>query len=167
MDEQHGRTRRVSLGRLLIWALLAAVALCLPASELVSAEERLLRVFDASTGRPKTTFTVEIALTDEEQIRGLQGRDSLQPGSGMLFLYPEATPQAFWMKDVLMPLDIVFADGQGRITEVLEQLPPCLGPVAHCPSYRSRSPARYVLEISAGQASARGLRLGDRLELAP
>jgi hypothetical protein len=133
----------------------------------VSAEERLLRVFDASTGRPKTTFTVEIALTDEEQIRGLQGRDSLQPGSGMLFLYPEATPQAFWMKDVLMPLDIVFADGQGRITEVLEQLPPCLGPVAHCPSYRSRSPARYVLEISAGQASARGLRLGDRLELAP
>ncbi|MCZ6660692.1 MAG: DUF192 domain-containing protein [bacterium] len=167
MDEQHGRHRRVSLGRLLIWALLAAVALCLPASELVSAEERLLRVFDASTGRPKTTFTVEIALTDEEQIRGLQGRDSLQPGSGMLFLYPEATPQAFWMKDVLMPLDIVFADGQGRITEVLEQLPPCLGPVAHCPSYRSRSPARYVLEISAGQASARGLRLGDRLELAP
>ncbi len=167
MDEQHGRHRRVSLGRLLIWALLAAVALCLPARELVSAEERLLRVFDASTGRPKTTFTVEIALTDEEQIRGLQGRDSLQPGSGMLFLYPEATPQAFWMKDVLMPLDIVFADGQGRITEVLEQLPPCLGPVAHCPSYRSRSPARYVLEISAGQASARGLRLGDRLELAP
>ena len=167
MDEQHGRHRRVSLGRLLIWALLAAVALCLPASELVSAEERLLRVFDASTGRPKTTFTVEIALTDEEQIRGLQGRDSLQPGSGMLFLYPEATPQAFWMKDVLMPLDIVFADGQGRITEVLEQLPPCLGLVAHCPSYRSRSPARYVLEISAGQASARGLRLGDRLELAP
>lgn len=167
MDEQHGRHRRVSLGRLLIWALLAAVALCLPASELVSAEERLLRVFDASTGRPKTTFTVEIALTVEEQIRGLQGRDSLQPGSGMLFLYPKAAPRAFWMKDVLMPLDIVFADGQGRITEVLEQLPPCLGPVAHCPSYRSRSPARYVLEISAGQASARGLRLGDRLELAP
>lgn len=167
MDEQHGRHRRVSLGRLLIWALLAAVALCLLASEPVSAEERLLRVFDASTGQPKTTFTVEIALTVEEQIRGLQGRDSLQPGSGMLFLYPEATPQAFWMKDVLMPLDIVFADGQGRITEVLEQLPPCLGPVAHCPSYRSRSPARYVLEISAGQASARGLRLGDRLELAP
>ena len=167
MDEQHGRHRRVSLGRLLIWALLAAVALCLPASELVSAEERLLRVFDASTGRPKTTFTVEIALTDDEQIRGLQGRDSLQPGSGMLFLYPEAAPRAFWMKDVLMPLDIVFADGQGRITEVLEQLPPCLGPVARCPSYRSRSPARYVLELSAGQVSAQGLRLGDRLELAP
>ncbi len=166
MDEQHGRHRRVSLGRLLIWALLAAVALCLPVGELVGAEERLLRVFDASTGRPKTTFTVEIALTDEEQIRGLQGRDSLQPGSGMLFLYPEATPQAFWMKDVLMPLDIVFADGQGRITQVLKQLPPCLGPVARCSSYRSRSPARYVLELSAGQASAHGLRLGDRLELA-
>ena len=167
MEEQRGRPRRVSLGRLLIWALLAAVALCLPASELVGAGERLLRVLDASTGRPKTTFTVEIALTVEEQIRGLQGRASLQPGSGMLFLYPEAALRAFWMKDVLMPLDIVFADGQGRITEVLKHLPPCLGPVARCPSYRSRSPARYVLELSAGQASAHGLRLGDRLELAP
>ncbi|MFQ6672607.1 MAG: DUF192 domain-containing protein [Candidatus Tectimicrobiota bacterium] len=139
----------------------------LAAAQVAGAGERLLRVLDATTGRPKVTFTVELAQTFEEQVRGLQGRPGLSPDSGMLFLYPDAAPRSFWMKDVGFPLDLVFADGQGRITEVLEHLPPCVGPVVRCPSYRTGSPARYVLELAAGQAAAHGLRLGDRLELVP
>lgn len=145
-----------------VFGALAALALSAPA-----AGERQLKVLDASTGRPKTTFTVEIAETLQEQIRGLQGRESLGADRGMLFVYPDAAPRAFWMKEVPIPLDFLFADAKGRITEIMEDRPPCLGPVLRCPSYRSQAPARYVLEVAAGQAKARGIEAGDKLELLP
>ncbi|MDV2496151.1 MAG: DUF192 domain-containing protein [bacterium] len=159
----HSGTRRCLV-------LVACLSLAAAAVSALGAEppgERLLRILDASTGRPKVTLRVEVARTFTEKVRGLQGRDGLEPGRGMLFLYPKAAPRSFWMKGVAFPIDLVFADGEGLITEVLEDLPPCAGPVVRCPSYRSGSPARYALELAAGQADAHGLGPGDRLELAP
>ncbi|MDA2917176.1 DUF192 domain-containing protein [Nitrospinae bacterium AH_259_B05_G02_I21] len=159
---------RSGTGRCLV--LVACLSLAAAGVSALGAEppgERLLRILDASTGKPKATFRVEVARTVQEQVRGLQGRDGLEPGRGMLFLYPKAAPRSFWMKDVAFHIDLVFADGEGRITEVLEDLRPCVGPVMRCPSYRSGSPARYALELAAGQADAHGLGPGDRLELAP
>jgi uncharacterized membrane protein (UPF0127 family) len=129
--------------------------------------ELLLKVLDASTGQTKAAFTVELARSISEQMRGLQGRDGIEPDRGMLFTYPSERPLSFWMKEVSFPLDILFADSQGRIKEVLENLPPCVGPVLRCPSYRSSSPASYALEIAGGRAQALGIKVGDRIEPTP
>jgi uncharacterized membrane protein (UPF0127 family) len=152
------------------WGLIAVTAcsaLVVFTLSAPAAGEKILKVLDASTGRTKATFTVELAQTLQEQIRGLQGRDSLEASRGMLFTYPDSASRSFWMKEVAIPLDFLFADTKGRITEIMENRPPCLGPVLRCPPYRSQAPAHYVLEILAGQAKAHGIKVGDRFEFAP
>lgn len=155
-----------------IWrmALVSAAALCAVITFALSAPaagERLLKVLDAATGHPKATFTVEIAETLEEQIRGLQGREGMDADRGMLFVYDEAAPRSFWMKEVSFALDFLFADAEGRINEIMEDRLPCVGPVLRCPPYRSSAPARYVLEVASGQAKVNEIKVGDRLELSP
>ena len=107
-------------------------------------------------------FTVEIADQPEAWRRGLMERPSLAPDAGMLFLFPEVEPRAFWMLNTLIPLDILFADANGRITNMHENVPPCLPP-RRCPTYPSAEPAQYVLEIAGGRARALGIQVGDRL----
>lgn len=159
--------RGAGIGRPALVSVLALAAVVTFALSAPAEGERLLKVLDAATGRAKAAFTVEIAETLEEQIRGLQGREGIDPDRGMLFVYDEAAPRSFWMKEVSFALDFIFADAEGRIGEIMEDRPPCVGPVLRCPPYRSRAPARYVLELASGQAKARGIKVGDRLELAP
>lgn len=82
----------------------------------------------------------------------------------MLFIFLESEVQEFWMKDTLLPLDMIFADAQGKIITIQENAPPCLPPRT-CPTYRSTAPALYVLEINGGMARKKGIRLGDFLQL--
>ena len=167
MVKRKKRLGRAPWVRIALVAGLAAGVLALSATEAAAPQERILRLLDASTGRTKATIMVELALSLGEQTRGLQGRLGLEPGRGMLFPYARAAPRAFWMKDVAFPIDLIYADGRGRVTEVLRKLPPCLGPAVSCPTYPSRYPAQYVLELAAGQADALNIRLDDRLELSP
>ncbi len=109
-------------------------------------------------------FTVELALTPEQQARGLMGRQSLYPDAGMLFVFPQEGIYPFWMKDTLIPLDMVWMDSEGRVVFIGKNEQPC-GVV--CPSVNPGVPARYVLEINAGTADRIGLGVGDRMELSP
>ena len=107
----------------------------------------------------------ELAITPEEQARGLMFRSHLPPGRGMLFVGDRAAPRSFWMYQCLIPLDIVWLDGGHRIVEIVRNAPPCRETdPQECPSYGGRVNSVYVLELAAGQADARGLQLGDRLE---
>jgi hypothetical protein len=108
-------------------------------------------------------FTVEIADEPEEWRRGLMERPSLAPDAGMLFLFPEAAPRAFWMMNTLIPLDIVFIDAEGRIINIHTNVPPCIPP-RRCPTYPSAAPAQYVLEIAGGRVQALGIQAGDHLQ---
>jgi hypothetical protein len=107
-------------------------------------------------------FAVEIADEPDEWRRGLMERPALAPDAGMLFIFPDAAPRAFWMLNTLIRLDMLFADADGRILNIQENVPPCLPP-RRCPTYRSVAPAKYVLEIAGGRARALGIRAGDRL----
>jgi uncharacterized membrane protein (UPF0127 family) len=107
-------------------------------------------------------FQVEVATTPEEQARGLMFRDELPADQGMLFVYDREGPRSFWMKNTLIPLDILFFDGNRRLINWHTANPCHSDP---CPGYSGDAPARYVLELNAGTAAELELKSGDRMEL--
>ncbi len=109
-------------------------------------------------------FTVEIADDDAERARGLMFRDELAAGTGMLFIHDAEEPQAYWMKNTRIPLDILYFDDARKLVTQQRNVPPCSGGDS-CPSYPSDQPARYVLELNAGEAERLKLRDGAEMEL--
>ena len=105
------------------------------------------------------SFSVEIAATSAEQAHGLMDRTSMPADHGMLFVFPIAEPQTFWMKDTLIPLDMLFFDASHRLVTIRADVLPCKADP--CPTYASTAPARYVLELKAGTAAKLGLHKGD------
>jgi uncharacterized membrane protein (UPF0127 family) len=100
---------------------------------------------------------VEVVRTDADRARGLMYRTALAEGAGMLFVFEETGEHAFWMKNTLIPLDMIFIDDSGRVTGVVERATPgSLEP-------RSGGPSRYVLEVNGGWAAARGVAAGDQV----
>ena len=106
-------------------------------------------------------FAVEIADTPAEREHGLMDRTSIPADHGMLFVFADAEPRTFWMKDTLIPLDMLFFDNAKRLVSILRDVPPCRADP--CPTYASTAPARYVLELNAGTAAKLGLRRGDAI----
>ena len=107
-------------------------------------------------------YAIEIADEDAERARGLMFRDALPTGHGMLFIHDAEEPQAYWMKNTKIPLDILYFDDERKLVAQQRDVPPCsLGD--GCPSYPSDAPARYVLELNAGEAAR--LQLKDGAEL--
>lgn len=107
------------------------------------------------------SIRAEIAATPPDRERGLMYRTSMPENEGMLFVFPEAKFQAFWMKNTLIPLDIGFFDDQGFLIEVLH-----MKPDDGTARYPSSEPALYALEMNAGWFEKHGLRKYARLELA-
>lgn len=111
-------------------------------------------------------FAVEIADDDQERARGLMFRDAMEPDHGMLFIHDQQEPLAYWMKNTRIALDILYFDNDRRLVSQQRNVPPCaLGD--GCPPYPSIAPARYVLELNAGQAERLGLKDGDVMTFGP
>lgn len=108
-------------------------------------------------------FSVEIAATDAARERGLMHRTNMAADHGMLFVYSNAQPRYFWMKNTLIPLDILFFDAQHRLINVSADTPPCKADP--CPSYASTAPAKYVLELNAGVVARLRLKPGSLFRL--
>ena len=104
---------------------------------------------------------VEVPDDREEFARGLMFRNHLPWNAGMLFAFNEEEPRRFWMKNTLIPLDMIFVDSSSKIIDIKENVPPC--EQEECPSYPSREPAQYVLEVNAGFVQEKGVKIGDRL----
>ena len=107
-------------------------------------------------------YQVEIADDDAERARGLMFRDELAAGTGMIFLHDREEPQAFWMKNTKIPLDILYFDNARKLVAQQRDVPPCSAGDA-CPPYPSHAPARYVLELNAGEAAKLKLQNGAEL----
>ena len=111
-------------------------------------------------------FQVEVADDDAERARGLMFRDAMADDHGMLFIHDRQEPQAYWMKNTRIPLDILYFDRDRRLVSQQRDVPPCsLGDA--CPAYPSSAPARYVLELNAGQAAKLKLQDGAVLRFGP
>lgn len=106
----------------------------------------------------EVAFQVEIADTPAKRSMGLQYRKELGSDRGMIFLFPAESPQAFWMKNTPIPLDMIFIDRERRIVGIVEQTVPF--------SLDTRSvavPSQFVLEINGGLAKRLGIQAGDRV----
>jgi uncharacterized membrane protein (UPF0127 family) len=111
-------------------------------------------------------FSIEIADDDAERERGLMFRDTMDADHGMLFIHESQGPLAYWMKNTRIPLDILYFDDTRKLVSMQRDVPPCsLGD--QCPPYPSAAPARYVLELNAGQAQALKLETGSELKFGP
>ena len=108
-------------------------------------------------------YAVELALTPEEQAQGLMFRESLPTRTGMLFLFPETAPHHFWMKNTMIPLDMIWMDEAGTVLFVSADTPPCTADP--CPNYGPDMPAKSVLEIAGGKAKAESVTVGSKLVL--
>ena len=157
-DRGASRTRcgqrrpRAWIGAVLGFALVEATATFaaeLPTVELAIKGHRLV---------------AEVAANDSTRMTGLMNRFSLRPDHGMLFVFREAQPQAFWMKNTYVPLSIAFIGSDGTILNIEDMAP--LTETTH----PSQGPARYALEMKKGWFDQQGIKSGDSvagLEKAP
>ena len=113
------------------------------------------------TDGPPVVFTVEVVDTPETRARGLMFRDTLAEGAGMLFVYEEPQPVAFWMRNTRIPLDLLFIDEGGVIRHIHPQAVPFDETPIPGALPTDPDPARLlVLEIGGGEAARLGLRAG-------
>ena len=105
--------------------------------------------------------TVEVARTLEEQNYGLMNRQSLAPDRGMIFPYDPPQTVGFWMKNTLIPLDIIFIGPGGKILNIAENTPPL-----SLKARMSDGPVEAVLELSGGRSAELGIKAGDRVDWA-
>ncbi|SBV36752.1 putative exported protein [uncultured Stenotrophomonas sp.] len=113
-----------------------------------------------------TRYQVELAQDDATRARGLMFREHMDADRGMLFVHDRLEPQAYWMKNTRIPLDILYFDNARRLVSQQRDVPPCSAGDA-CPPYPSFKPARYVLELNAGQAAKLQLENGAELTFGP
>ncbi len=111
----------------------------------------------------QTCFAVELALTPQQQEQGLMGRQFLGNDSGMLFVFQQDGVYPFWMKNTLIPLDMVWVDSQGKVVFIGKDEQPCGS--GECPLIDPGKSARYVLEVNGGTADGIGMKEGDKLSI--
>ncbi|HZI66444.1 MAG TPA: DUF192 domain-containing protein [Thermoanaerobaculia bacterium] len=109
-------------------------------------------------------YRVELARTAEEMAQGLMFRESLADRTGMLFLFPrDDESHQFWMKNTLIPLDIIWLDAQGKVLYISANTPPCKADP--CPNYGPDFAIASVLEIAGGMAEKEKVTVGSTLRL--
>lgn len=106
-------------------------------------------------------FLVEIADNPEERSRGLMNRENLDPDKGMLFVFEGESKHSFWMKNTLIPLDIIWINKNKEVVYIEKNVQPCKNDP--CPVYGPDKEAKYVLEINAGQADQATIQINDKL----
>ena len=112
-------------------------------------------------------LTLQVADTPAERARGLMDRTSLPGDHGMLFVHQEAGPWPFWMLNTLVPLDVVWLDGDRRVVDIQTMRPEPGVPADKLAIYRPRADALYTLEVNAGLAARLGLAAGEQVGLYP
>jgi uncharacterized membrane protein (UPF0127 family) len=119
------------------------------------------------TTAPRVVFpdgyavSVEVAADDATRQQGLMYRDRMPETNGMIFIFQQSAEYPFWMKNTLIPLDMIWIDDEKRIAHVSSDVQPCKADP--CPSYPPKAIARYVLETAAGVAAKHKLAAGQTL----
>lgn len=113
---------------------------------------------EIESGARRHRFTVEMADTDERRTLGLMHRRAMAADAGMLFDFKRDGPVSMWMRNTLLPLDMLFMDRAGVVRHIHERAVPMSEAIID-----SNGPVRAVLELNAGTVQRLGLKIGDRL----
>jgi uncharacterized membrane protein (UPF0127 family) len=156
---------RGRVGPILLLAVVCGVA---GACEGPRPDENLARVEIAGE-----RFSLEIVADEASRNRGLSGRTEIAADGGMLFVFPESRVRSFWMADCLVDIDIIFLDGQGRVTAThqMKAEPPRRSTETQrayerrLPGYSSIYPARFAIELKAGTIDRLGIGVDGKIEL--
>jgi uncharacterized protein len=148
--------------RLLAYILLCLIYCGLAPVYAADLARTRVEVVRPGTGEVLLSVDAELATTPESRTRGLMERSTMPMDGGMLFIFEAAQPLSFWMFNTLIPLDIIFADAERRITTMHAFVPPCRPPL-RCPTYASHGLAQFVLEVNAGMGATAGIGVGDEL----
>ncbi|MDD3679811.1 MAG: DUF192 domain-containing protein [Candidatus Shapirobacteria bacterium] len=110
-------------------------------------------------------FDIEIAVTAQERAKGLSGRSQLCDQCGMLFVFPQEDYHSFWMKDTLIPLDIVWLDKNWRVVDYLVWAQPQgVRKLTDLPTYQPKKPAQFVIEFPGGTVKRiRNFNIGSQI----
>jgi uncharacterized membrane protein (UPF0127 family) len=108
-----------------------------------------------------TPFQFEVVTTQAAQEKGLGGRTDVPSNYGMLFVFPKDAPQQFWMKDMLVPIDMIWIRDDGTVAGIEREVSPKTYPKI----FTSPEPVRYVLETRAAEAGRLGITTGTKLNL--
>jgi uncharacterized protein len=126
----------------------------------------IVAVFIFNELRPKTevtlgsrSFSVTTALTEEDRQTGLSGVNKLGPNEGLLMVYPLSSEWGIWMKDMKIPIDIVWLDQNKSVVHIVMDAAPELG---ESKTFTPNKPALYVLEVAAGTVASSSIKIGDR-----
>lgn len=108
-------------------------------------------------------YWVETARNQSQWAEGLMYRSELADNQGMLFIFPDIALRTFWMKNTLIPLDMIFLDQNKKVVSITNHADPCVDDFGvNCPRYQSEAPAKYVLELKAGQSIAKQILVGSQ-----
>jgi uncharacterized protein len=116
---------------------------------------------------PNAALHLQVASTEPQRERGLMSVTRLAPHTGMVFVFEKDEPVDFWMKDTLIPLDMVFISADGTVRRVFANVPVVPLSMADADIPRESAQAKYVIELAANEASSDGLKPGVRLRSLP
>lgn len=114
---------------------------------------------------PRAVLHLEVARTEPQREYGLMNRTSLQPHRGMIFAFSDDSELAFWMKDTLIPLDMIYVGADGTVRKVYANVPvvPASLPDGQIP--REVGTGKYVIELASGEAAKDGIVEGVKLNV--
>ena len=107
-----------------------------------------------------TNYNIELATTIAQKTKGLSGRNTLCKNCGMLFTFGFETNLPFWMKDTLIPLDMIWLDKNGKIVDIQT-----ITETNSTKIYQNQSPAQFVIELNANDSQKINLKIGDIIDL--
>ncbi len=150
--------------RIAVSALLLSLAACSTAPQAASAAASgaataALVPLTVQTAAGPRRFRVAVARTAEEQARGLMFRETMPADEGMIFPMDPPRPASFWMKNTILPLDMIFIRADGTIARVAERTVPY-----SLDTVDSGEPVAAVLELNGGAAAAAGMAPGDTVK---
>ncbi|MDA4848740.1 DUF192 domain-containing protein [Hoeflea poritis] len=134
--------------------LLLALLILVFSAGVSSANDRLQVATDSGT----YDYTVELALTNGERAVGLMHREWMAPDAGMLFRFDDVRPVSMWMRNTLIPLDMIFIRPDGTVATIHRNAEPLSEKIIN-----SKEPVRFVLELNAGDVDRMGLKPGDEI----
>jgi uncharacterized protein len=114
---------------------------------------------------PRADLTLEVARTEPQREHGLMDRTAIASHTGMIFVFANDDVVDFWMKDTLVPLDMIFVAADGTVRRVFANVPSAPKTLSDAEIPRVGAKAKYVIELKAGEAASDGISQGVKLDL--